>query len=385
MNENIIYLDYAASTPMSGEVIEAMKPYYQEKFYNPSAMYLAARAVKQDINNARSEIAQIIGAKSSEIIFTAGATEANNLAVNGVIGGASAELGSVELLVSAIEHDSILAPATKLGAKIVEVMPEGIVDIASVASQITSNTVLVSVMLANNEIGTIQPISEIAKIIKSERLKRLDCGNKLPIYLHTDAAQATNYLDLHVNKLGVDLMSVNGGKIYGPKQTGFLYVKTGTKVSPQILGGGQERGFRSGTENVAGIIGLAKAFKMVDGGRKVEAERQKLLQQKLLEELSKYNDRIKINGSLKHRLPNNVHITIDGIDNERVMMELDEQGVICAVGSACSASSYEPSHVLRAIGLSDAQARSSLRFTFGKQTTELMIEKTVKLLKDICL
>ena len=380
MNNELIYLDYAGSTPVDNNVLRAMMPYFSEKFYNPSAMYLRARSVKADLANARGRVAQIIGAKPNEIVFTSGATEANNLVVRGVM----EQFPGVELVVSAIEHDSVLEPAKLYDCKVVKVDKFGIIDVASLKKQITNKTVLVSVMLANNELGTIQPIAEIAKIITDIKRQRQKDDNNLPIYLHSDAAQAVNYLDVHVGRLGIDFMSVNGGKIYGPKQTGFLFAKSGTLFKPQILGGGQERGLRSGTENVAGIIGLSEALRLASSQRKEAYKNALRLQEVFLEELSSANFEFKLNGSKKHRLPNNVHITIDGIDNERIMMELDERGIICAVGSACSASSQEPSHVLKAIGLSDEQARSSLRFTFGKQTTTEMIKKTVKTIKDIC-
>ncbi len=376
----MIYLDYAASTPVDLSVLEVMLPYYNEKFFNPSALYLSAKAVNSDIANARLSIAKTLGSKSSELIFTAGGTEANNLAINGIM----SQFSDGNILVSSIEHDSVLEPAKQYSNNQVSVRPDGVIDVKDLKNKINDKTVLVSIMYANNEIGTVQPIREIAQIIAVIKSDRVKSGNKLPLYLHTDGAQATNYLDMHVSKLGVDLMSINGGKIYGPKQTGLLYVKTGTKLKAQILGGGQERSLRSGTENVAGIIGLSKAIQLVTDRKKSEIIRLHELQQQFIKELQKVLPLARINGSLKHRLPNNIHITIPGIDNERVMMELDERGIMCATGSACSASNDEPSHVLRAIGLSDDDARSSLRFTLGAQTSALDIKKTASALKDIC-
>lgn len=376
-----IYLDYAAATPIDPVVLKAMQPYFSQQFYNPSALYLAAKSVYKDIGDARVSIAQVIGAKPSEVIFTAGGTEANNLAIHGVM----QQFPGKNMLVSQIEHDSVLEPAKTYDHELISVNPDGIVDVQDLRRRINDETVLVSVMYANNEIGTVQPIREIARVIADVKSARAKKGNDLPIYLHTDAAQASNYLDMHVSKLGVDLMSVNGGKIYGPKQTGFLYIKTGTKLQPQVLGGGQERSLRSGTENVAGIIGLSKALQLVTERKKTEIERLSKLQQQFMTELQKAIPAAEINGSLKHRLPNNVHVTILGIDNERIMMELDERGIMCATGSACSASSDEPSHVLSAIGLSDEQAQSSLRFTMGAYTTKQDILATVAALKDSCL
>lgn len=376
-----IYLDYAAATPMDPEVIAAMQPYWTEKFYNPSALYLAARAVNADIKSARAKVAGILGAKPSEIIFTAGGTEANNLVINGVM----QQFPDAELIVSAVEHDSVLEPAKSHNALIAPVDSNGVVIVAELQKLISDKTVLVSVMLANNEVGSIQPVAEIAHLLTEVRSQRQKVGNKLPLYLHTDAAQATNYLDLHVSKLGVDLMTINGGKIYGPKQSGILFVKTGVQLLPQIMGGGQERGVRSGTENVASIIGFAKALELADSRRKTEAERLKKLQKEFIDQIEITIPGVIINGSRKNRLPNNVHITIPGKDNERLMMELDECGIQCATGSACSASSDEPSHVLKAMGIGDADAQSSLRFTMGAHTDVSGITKTVDSLTQICL
>jgi cysteine desulfurase len=238
-------------------------------------------------------------------------------------------------------------------------------------------------MYANNELGTIQPLREIAKIIHEVRSERLESGNKLPVYFHTDAAQAGNFLNLHVSRLGVDLMSVNGGKIYGPKQTGLLYVKAGIELKPLVLGGGQERGLRSGTENVPGFIGFAKALDIAQKMKDKESKRLKEVRDLFVTELENNIPDFKINGSRKHQTPHIIHVTFQGVDNERLMMELDERGVQCAVGSACSASSAEPSHVLTAIGMDDKEARASLRFSFGRQTTKKDIIKTVKILKTL--
>lgn len=376
-----IYLDHAAATPLDKQVLAAMEPYFIDKFYNPSALYLAAKTVKADIAMARQSIAKIIGAKPSEIVFTSGGTEANNLAIQGVL---QAWPGS-EILVSSIEHESILEPAAGHDVLRVDVSSSGRIDLADLQRRLSDKTVLVSVMYANNEIGTIQALREIAGVVSLARARRLKDSNRLPIYLHTDATQAANYLDLQVASLGVDMMTVNGGKIYGPKQVGFLYVKTGTKLKAQVLGGGQERGLRSGTENVAGIVGLASALSLAASRRKDESKRLMALRQYFIKELTSRLPQAVINGSLKHRLPNNIHVTIPGIDNERVIMALDERGIMCAAGSACSASSEQPSHVLTALGLSDTVARSSLRFTMGVSTTEADIDATISALAQICL
>lgn len=373
-----IYLDFAAATPIDDKVLAVMRPYFQAKFHNPSATYLAAESVRKDLQKAREQIALILGAKPAEIIFTAGGTEANNLAVQGIM----KKFPGKKLIVSAIEHESVLAPASRHKIKFAKVTGDGIVDVESLARLIDDETVLVSIMYANNEIGTIQPIRRVAEKIKEVRKTRQQNGNKLPIYLHTDAAQAGNYLDLHVSRLGVDLISINGGKIYGPKQSGVLYVASHVTLEPIIFGGGQERGYRSGTENVANCLGLAAALKIAQENREKESRRLSQLQEKFIKELNKIPDMV-INGSMKHRLPNNVHITIPGQDNERLIMELDERGILAAAGSACSASNEEPSHVLKAIGLADKAAESSLRFSMGRSTTEAEIVKAAKMLASL--
>lgn len=371
-----IYIDYAATTPLDNEVLAAMQPYFSEKFYNPSANYLEAKSVRKDIDEARKKIAFWLGAKQSEIIFTAGGTEANNLAIHGVL----QQYKDSEIVISPVEHDSVMIPAEKYHAKTVKADKAGRIDLNDLKRKITNKTVLVSIIYANSEIGTIQPIKDIAKIIKEARQKRV---NKLPLYLHIDACQAGNYLDLHVSRLGVDLMTINGGKIYGPKQSGFLFVKSDVKLSPQILGGGQERGLRSGTENVPAIIGLAEALDKAQKLKNAELKRLQEIQQYFIKELQKNLPKVSVNGSQKHRLPNNVHVTIPKSDNERLLFGLDEAGIMAAAGTACSASNQTPSHVLKAIGLSDKEARSSLRFSMGRNTKKSDIDRIIHTLKKI--
>jgi len=371
-----IYLDYAAATPMDGRVLNAMKPYFADNFYNPSATYMAGRNVRKDLDEARSKIAHWLGARPSEIIFTAGGTEANNTAIHGVMQNHP----KANLVISAIEHDSVLEPAGEYDCRIAKVSKQGRIDLNDLASKIDDQTVLICVMQANNEIGTIQPIKEISELIHKIRNQRLKKGNKLPLLLHSDSAQAANYLDVHVARLGVDLLSINGGKIYGPKQSGVLYVKGGISLKPNILGGSQEQGLRSGTQNVPAAIGLATALDIAQNKRNHETKRLQQIQKFFIDELLKNVPNVVINGSHKTRLPNNVHITVPGIDNETLLIQLDEAGVMAAAGSACSASSEEPSKVLKAIGLSKADIQSSIRFTMGRQTTELEIKKTLQIL-----
>lgn len=375
-----IYLDYAAATPMDPQVVGAMLPYFSDIFYNPSAQYLAGQAVAQDIAIARGRVAHWLGARPSEIVFTSGGTEANNLAIHGIM----RKHPGANIVVSAIEHDSVRMPARQYDYKEAPVRLDGIVDIEALKDVINNKTVLVSIMYANNEIGTIQPIKEIAALISAIRKERATLSPKpLPLYLHADACQAANYLDLHISRLDADLMTINAGKIYGPKQCGALYVRMGVDLQPQIHGGRQELGLRSGTEGVANIIGFAKALDIAQTMRHDEINRLQYLQKLFVDFLTKHIPQVKINGSLKNRLPNNIHITIPGQDNERLIFGLDEKGIACAAGSACSASKEEPSHVLKSLGLSDEAARSSLRFTFGRQTDEGDLQRTIETLAKL--
>jgi len=355
-----------------------MEPYLSDSFYNPSATYLAAKRVRQDLDLSRAKIAAWLGAKQYEIYFTAGATEANNLAIQGVMH----QFPDGEILVSAIEHDSVLMPAGLFNSQLVPVTDQGIVDLGVMQKLITPKTILVSVMLVNNELGTIQPIKEIARLVREERARRLENKIDRPIYLHTDAAQAGNLIDLHVSRLGVDLMSIKGGKIYGPKQSGVLFVNSNVEIRPLIIGGGQELNLRSGTENVAGFIGLAKALDLAQKRHAKEFKRLSDLRKKFIDEMSEL-PLVTINGSKKHQSPHIVSITFAGQDNERLMMELDEAGLQVAVGSACSASSDEPSHVLAAIGLPEKNIYSTLRVSFGRQTSEADIDRLVVVLKKL--
>ena len=375
----VIYLDYAAATPLDTSVFAAMKPYLTDEYFNPSAQYDSARAVKKGLEAARAQVAHWFGARPSEVVFTAGGTEANNLVIHGVMG----QYPDSNIVVSSVEHDSVLLPAQRYACKQALVSMDGTIDISNLKTLIDDQTVLVSVQYANNEVGTIQPIRQITQMVSEISKTRKKQGNDLPLYVHTDACQAPAYLDVHTSQLGVDFMTINASKIYGPKQTGTLFIKAGTILTAQILGGGQERGLRSGTENVANAVGLAAALDLVQSRRHEEIARIQQLQTVFFDQLATRLPDVQVNGTRKHRLPNNVHITIPGIDNERLMMELDERGILCAVGSACSASNEEPSHVLTAMGLPDSAAQSSLRFTLGHQTTEDNVRQVVDTLHDL--
>lgn len=375
----MIYLDHAAATPLDSEVLKAMQPYLHEEYFNASASYLEAKAVSKAIQMARATLAGCLGVRPAEIIFTAGGTEANNLAVQGVMRA----FPDGNIVTSPLEHDSVLAPARLFDIREAAAGPSGVVSEDDLLGRIDDKTVLVSVMYANNEIGTIQPITRIARLLAEVRAERKSSGNDRPLYFHTDACQAGNYLHLLADKLGIDLMTINAGKLYGPKQTGALYVKAGTLLQPLILGGGQEWNLRSGTENAANIIGFAKALEIAQSMREEESQRLQRLRQSFLARLAKQLPEVSLTTSHTHVLPNNVHITVPGHDNERLMMALNEAGIVTAVGSACSASSDEPSHVLGAIGLTDKRARSTLRITMGRGTTRAELDETVSTLAKL--
>lgn len=373
-----IYLDYAAATPVDDTAVAAAKPYITDQFYNPSAMYQPAREVRAAVERARGHVADVLGSRDQEVYFTAGGTEANNLAIHGVMRA----YPDAHLIVSAIEHESVLEPAKQYNHTIAPVNAKGIIDIDGLKMLIRPDTALISVMYANNEIGTVQPVKRLTELVNTVRTQRKSTGNSTPLYLHTDACQAANYLDLQVTRLGVDMMTLNGGKIYSYKQSGCLYINKSVQLSPLILGGGQESGIRSGTENVSGLIAFATMLQKVQRVKQSEVDRLKKLSSNLFAKLSQYDSTIILNGDATKRLPNNINITIAGIDGERLVLELDELGIMAATGSACTASNDEPSHVLRAIGLSNHDANSSLRLTLGRGTTDQQIEYAAKCIHE---
>lgn len=364
-----IYLDHAAATPLDPNVLAAMHPYFTEDFYNPSSPYAPAVKVRRAYEVAKADIANVIGARVGEIIITAGATESINLAFGS---------GTGHVVVPTIEHQSVLAAAANHDLTLVGVDHNGRVDPNDIKKAIQPNTWLVSVGIANNEIGTIQPLAKIADIIKQVRSERLAEGNMTPIYLHSDASQGAGQLDLHVSRLGVDMLTLNAAKVYGPKQVGLLYAARAVKLKPQIVGGGQELGLRSGTENVAGVIGMAVAFKMAHQHRQGEVDRLQELRNTLQAKLVEVFPDMVVSGHPKHRLAGHLHVSFPNIDAERLIFALENRGVYVATGSACAANKGTRSHVLDAIGLEPHVADGSLRISLGKTIDEQAVDDAAR-------
>ncbi|MFL0251799.1 cysteine desulfurase family protein [Clostridium neuense] len=368
-------MDYSATTMVLNEVIEEMKPYFDEFYGNPSSVYSFSMKSKIALDEARNTIAGILNCKSEEIFFTSGGTESDNWALIGTA-IANKEKGK-HIITTTIEHHAILNACKFLESQGFEItyLPvdaEGLISIDALKESIRKDTILVSIMTANNEIGTIEPISEVGKILKEKN-----------IIFHTDAVQAVGHMKLDVSCMNVDLMSVSGHKIYAPKGIGILYIKRGTKISNLIYGGQQQRGKRSGTENIPYIVGISKAFEVVYGEFERETERQKRLRDIFIDEALKLPN-VKLNGPRgEKRLSNNINLCFNGKDGEGILINLDMAGVCASSGSACSAGAIEPSHVLTAIGLSRADAKSSVRFTIGKFTTEEDINYTINKLCEI--
>jgi cysteine desulfurase len=361
MNDEVIYLDHAAATPLDKRVLTVMTPYFTDLFYNPSSPYSPALSVRRDYEAAKHMIAQTIGAKGDELIMTAGATESINLAFSS-IGG--------HIVTANIEHHAVLEAAKKYSHTIIAADERGLVTADAIRTALRPDTRLVSIALANNELGTIQPLRDIASVVQREREARLSRGDTTPIYLHSDASQGAGQLDTHVARLGVDLLTLNAGKVYGPKQVGLLWASSHVRLAAQIVGGGQERGLRSGTENVAGVIGFAKAMELAEKHRKFESERLRSLRDSLQEMLlTAFPDAV-ISGYEKKRLSSHLHISFPGLDAERLVFALETRQVLVATGSACAANKGTRSHVLTAIGLDDITADGSLRLTLGHLSNE---------------
>ena len=364
----MIYLDSAAATPVSKKVLDAMMPYFAEEFFNPSAAYLPAKKVAADYEAAKGAIAHAIGAKASDLVITAGATEANNLAFT----------SAKSMLYLETEHDSVRRVAEQYGGKAIKVLPSGLIDLDDLKNKINDKTDLISVSLVNNELGTIQPLAEVAQIIREVKIDRMKRGIKTKLLLHSDASQALNLLDINVARLGVDLLTLNSAKVYGPKGVGALYVSHDARLKPLTVGGGQENGLRAGTENVAGVIGFAEAVKQAKEHINSNRKKYQNLKKFLLSELIDYE---LINK--KHALDNFIVLCYNGIDAERLVFLLEEKGVYVATGAACAASKGVRSHVLKAIGLTDDQIAGSLRLTLGETNDEKQIKNAVKIINDV--
>ncbi|MBR3156917.1 cysteine desulfurase [Candidatus Saccharibacteria bacterium] len=400
----MIYLDHAAATPVDKRVLTTMEPYFLDDFFNPSAAYLPAKKVAADYEAAKATIAHAIGAKASDLVITAGATEANNLAFTAISTDFTLEFGGFRsaaarglarsprgdgrerrdpessvnsVLYLETEHDSVRSVAQRYGGQTIKVLKNGLIDLADLKNKITDETELISVSLVNNEIGVVQPLAEIASLIRNIKLDRFKRGVKRELLLHSDASQALNLLDIKVARLGIDLLTLNAAKIYGPKGVGALYVSHEAKLQPMTVGGGQENGLRSGTENVPGVIGFAKAVEIasehLNGNRKKYAAWRKIL-------LNKLENYELINK--KHALDNFIVLCYNGIDAERLIYLLEEKGVYVATGAACAASKGRKSHVLKALGLDDSQIAGSLRLSLGETNTEEQMRDAAKIINN---
>ncbi|NTU66651.1 MAG: cysteine desulfurase [Candidatus Moranbacteria bacterium] len=385
-----IYLDHAATTPVDPEVLEAMLPYFSEKFGNASSLHSFGQEAAEAVGESRKILAGFFNAAPEEIIFTSGATESNNLAIKGVIRAyfrdESNKVRKPHIITTQFEHSCILKACQNLekeGIAEVTYLPvysDGIVKAKDVKEAIKENTILVSVMYVNNEIGTVQPIAEIGKIINEKKNASKD--KAYPLF-HTDATQAVNYFDCNVGNIGVDLLSMSAHKIYGPKGVGALYVKKGTRIKQVQDGGEQESGKRAGTLNSPGIVGLGQAIRLVEKNQKKDIKRMELLRDYMIERVTKEIPKTRLNGSAEKRSPNNANFSFRDTEGESLLLYLDMEGVACSTGSACSSGSLDPSHVLLAIGLKHEDAHGSLRVTLGRHTTKREIEMFIEKLKKV--
>lgn len=378
-----IYFDHAATTYVDPSVVKKMSPYFNMHFGNPSSLYSLGREAKTIVEKSRKEVASVLGADPEEIIFTGSGTESDNLAIFGTV-RSYGHLGK-HIIVSKIEHKAVLEAAKRLAREgfevsYVNVDRNGIVKLNELKKLLRNDTILVSIMSANNEIGTIQPVKEIAEILEAWRNK----NNITPIPIfHTDACQAVGAIPINARNLGVDLLTCNGSKIYGPRGIGCLFKRKGLKLEPLIVGGDQEKGFRAGTESVSNIVGFAEALKLAEKYRTKEADRLRQLRDYCIGRLVAEIPRVSLNGHPEKRLPNNVNISIFGIEGESIVLMLDQCGILASTGSACAAHDLTPSHVLLALGLSPELAHGSLRLTFGRGTSKKDIDYLLSVLPKI--
>ena len=379
--EKLIYMDYAATTPTRQEVVNTMLPYMTTHFGNPSSIYTLAQDARNAVDSARKTISQILGSRSSEIVFTSGGTESDNTAIKGV-SFAMKHLGN-HIITSMVEHHAVLHTCQQMeqfgfDVTYLPVDHDGQVRIEDLENSVTENTILVSIMYANNEIGTIQPIKDMVRTVKNK-------ANELSktIVFHTDAVQAVGHVDIDVTELGVDMLSMSAHKFYGPRGVGALYVKRGTPFESLLAGGGQERQRRSGTENVPGIVGMAHALQLTHTDRKHESLRISKMRDRVVTELSNSLENLVFNGHPINRLDNNVSVSFKGVEGEPVLMGLDFAGICASSGSACSSASVEPSHVLLAIGRSAEEAQGTLRITLGRDNSEEDIDYLLDVLPNL--
>ncbi len=379
--QGTVYLDHAGTTPMDPRVLEAMLPYFSELYGNPSSIHTVGQEARYALDEARERVAGVLHCRAREVVFTAGGTESDNSAIYGPA-TALRETGN-HIITSGVEHHAVLHTCQHLEGMGFEVtyLPVdqyGMVSPESAYNAVNDRTTLVSIMYGNNEIGTINPIPEIAEAVhrRAEELERT-------IVVHTDAVQAAGFLDLNVRRLSVDMLSLSGHKFYGPKGTGVLYVKRGTPFLPLILGGGQERERRSGTENIPGIVGLSVALEIADSEREAVSAHCAALRDKVIEFVTARIPASHLNGPPSHRLPNNVNLSFEGIEGEPILLGLDMAGIAASSGSACSSGSLEPSHVLLALGQSAELARGSLRITLGKENTPAEVDYLLGVLVDL--
>ena len=378
-----VYLDHAATTPMHPAVREAMLPYLGEKFGNPSSFHGVGKIVKDDVDHARERIARVLNVRADEILFTSGGTESDNLAILGYARMNQSQ--GKHLITTSIEHHAVLETMMHLekkeGFEVTYLVPDrdGLVSVEQVEAALREDTILVSIMYANNEIGTIEPIAQIGNMIQKWR----EAHKRPALRFHTDACQTPEYLDLDVEKLHVDMLTLNGSKMYGPKGIGLLYVKRGIKLEPLQFGGSQERALRPGTENIAGIIGMATALELAQGDRESETQRLIPLRDRLIEGIRSSIPKTRLNGHTSERLPNNVNISIMDIEGEALILYLDAHGVYASTGSACTSASLDPSHVILALGLPYEVAHGSLRLTLGRSTTQEDIDYVIQVLPPL--
>jgi len=371
-----VYMDHAAGKPVDERVLEAMMPYFTEKYGNPSSVHSFGNEARKTIDEARGRVAELTGAeRTNEIIFTSGGTESNNLAIEGVAYRNKAK--GNHIITSSIEHMSVMNTCKHLSKQGFEVtyLPvdrHGFVDLQALEKEITDKTILVSIMYANGEIGTVEPIGKIGEIAHGKGA-----------YFHVDAVAATGQIPMDVKKENIDLLSLSSNDMYGPRGVGALYVRTGAGVQPVVYGGGQERGLRSGTENLPGIVGMGKAAEIAKAEMKIEAARLTNLRDKLIKGILDSIPESYLNGHPTERLPNNVNVRFSYIEGESLILSLDMEGVACSSGSACTSKTLEPSHVLLAIGLKHEEAHGSLLFTLGKQNTEDDVKYVLDLLPGI--